>query len=106
MREKGECRDFEQGDGIRGRRTEDDSIGCCQINTQSTSSCRKAENEDIGTGCQLSSSLILKPKSFEGEREKEGRRELEGGKRKTSQTATQPASGTHFVCQAVTISLL
>jgi hypothetical protein len=34
---------------MEGRLTEDDCIGCCEIDSQSTSSGRKAEYKDIGT---------------------------------------------------------
>ena len=45
--------DFGPAGGREGRLTEDDSVGRGQIDTQSTSSGRKAEYEDIGTVYQL-----------------------------------------------------
>jgi len=42
-------RGFGQAGGREGRLTEDDGIGCCQIDTQTTGSGRQAKYEDIGT---------------------------------------------------------
>jgi hypothetical protein len=36
---------------MEGRLTEDNCIGCCEIDSQPTSSGRKAEHKDIGTDC-------------------------------------------------------
>jgi len=47
--------DFGQAGGREGRLTEDDGIGGGQIDTQSTSSGRKAEYEYIGTSHQPNS---------------------------------------------------
>jgi len=90
---------FGPAGGREGRLTEDDGIGCCQIDTQSTSSGREAEHEYIGTGHQLNPTNALPVSRCDSSKERQA------AERQTTGVACFGPL-THFVCQAVTISLL